>query len=496
MSANPCFDGPAGWLEQAASRRPEAPFLNDGTTALSYAEAAQRSATLAGWLQDLGLKAGDRLLIAAPNRIELPLLVFAALRLGALFSLLPAQLQPAGLVKILDQCTPSLLLLDAATASLANAAAGRCPVARIEEAGAGTAPAPVIHDADTPAFLVFTSGSTGTPRGVILTHGNVAFVTPAIQARLGYREHDRIGVFLPLAFDYALYQIFLTCLSGACLQLGRPEQTGPGLPRLLEQQRISVLPAVPTLFAALLRLLEHRPRALPNLRLISNTGERLSPALIDRLTQLLPQARIFPMYGLTECKRVSILLPEERAAHPDSVGRALDGTRIFTLAEDGRPQPPGCSGEIAVQGPHLSPGYWNAPEETAARFRQIDGVRTLCTGDRGTVDAEGFLSFETRADFLIKHRGTRLNPAEVEEAAAALPGVAGAGCTKDEAHDLLHLFLIPRGTAPEPAAVLAALAEVLERAKLPDRVHFLPQLPLTANQKLDRKALRELAATL
>jgi len=498
VPATPRFSGPATWLEQAAARWPDRPFLDDGTTELRYAEAVQRTAALAGWLQGLGLRAGDRLLIAAPNRLELPLLAFAALRLGAIFSLLPAQLQPAGLVKILDQCAPALLLLDASTVPLAVAAEGRCPVARLDHAGIGEppAPAPANSDADDAAFLVFTSGSTGTPRGVILSHGNVAFVTPAIQARLQYQEQDRIGVLLPLAFDYALYQLFLACLSGACVVLGRPEQVGPGLPQWLEQQRIRVLPGVPTLFAALLRLLDHRPRALPELRLLSNTGERLPPAQIDRLQHRLPQARIFPMYGLTECKRVSILLPGERAAHPDSVGRALDGTRVFAVDADGRPLPAGSPGEIAVQGPHLSPGYWNAPEETAARFRPVDGVHTLFTGDRGLVDAEGFLSFEARADFLIKHRGTRLNPAEIEEAALALPGVTAAGCAKDEARDLLHLFLTMRGAAPEAAAVLAGLATVLERAKLPDRVHVLAELPRTANQKLDRKALRALAATL
>lgn len=488
--------GPSVWLEAAAARWPDRPFLDDGTTSLGYALAAERCAELAGWLHQLGLRRGDRLLIAAPNRLELPLIVFAALRLGAVFSLLPSQLQPAGLIKILDQCEPTLLLLDASTLSLAQAAGGHCRVAQIEAAMPETPPAPVASNGDDPAFLVFTSGSTGTPRGVILTHGNVAFVTPAIQARLGYQPEDRIGVFLPLAFDYALYQIFLACLSGASIHLGRPEMTGPGLPQLLEHQKISVLPGVPSLFSGLIRLLEHRKRPLPHLRVLTNTGEHLPPARIDHLGELLPQARLFPMYGLTECKRVSILLPEEYATHRDSVGRALDGTRVFTVDESGHPLPTGQSGELAVQGPHLSPGYWNAPAETAARFRLVEGVRTLFTGDRGSVDAAGFLRFEARADFLIKHRGTRLNPAEVEEEAAALPGVTGAGCVMDEAGDLLHLFLTTHEPAPQPATVLAGLAEVLERAKLPDRVHVLPELPRTANHKLDRKSLRALASTL
>ncbi|MDP3379215.1 MAG: AMP-binding protein, partial [Brevundimonas sp.] len=344
--------------------------------------------------------------------------------------------------------------------------------------------------------LVFTSGSTGTPRGVMLTEGNVAFVCPAILNRLRYREGDRIGLFLPLAFDYSLYQIFYTCLSGASLFIGRPEQVGPELPKILAREGITVLPAVPTLAGALIKMQRYRPTALPALRMITNTGDHLPQAYIEQLRTLLPEVQVYPMFGLTECKRVSILLPEEYAAHPESVGRALDGTTVFAVDAQGQRLPAGERGELVIQGPHLAAGYWRAPEETARRYREIAGQRTLFSGDQGQVDAEGYITFHSRGEEVIKHRGTRLSPVEVEEAACALPQVAAAGCVRDEARDCLLLYLVAAGEPLKEAALLSALATRLERAKLPDRVVYLPELPRTANQKLDRKALRALLTTL
>jgi len=486
---------PHDWLAQAARQWPDTVFLEDEGISLTFAEGLARVEALAGWMRAQGVEKGARVLVCAPNRIELPLIAFAALRLGALFSLLSPQLQPAGLARILAQCEPALVLLDAPTAHLRETAAtSTARVHLLEEipaTGPGAPPA-ALTPADA-AFLVFTSGSTGTPRGVILTHGNVAFVAPVIQARLGYEKGDCIGVFLPLSFDYALYQMFYACLAGATLSLARPEMAGPELPGVLARRGITVLPGVPTLFAALLKMQRHRPRPLPALRMFTNTGDHLPQAHISQLRELFPRARVFPMYGLTECKRVSILLPEELDAQPASVGRPLDGTTVFAVDAEGRRLPPGELGELVIQGPHLSPGYWRAPEETAKRFRHLDGVPTLFSGDQGRVDEAGFITFHSRDDFLIKHRGTRLNPAEVEDAACALPGITGAGCVKDEPRGLLRLYLTTQGAPPAAAGVLSALATMLEQAKLPDRIHPIPELPRTANQKLDRKALRALA---
>jgi acyl-coenzyme A synthetase/AMP-(fatty) acid ligase len=484
-------------LIQAAARHAGRPFLLGETGALSYQEAGLRVNLLASGMIALGIRSGDRVLIVSENRIELPLLSLAASRAGAVFSVLSPQITPLAFERIVRQCEPSLILLSEGRRDLLpEAGAARTLV--IEEADEALCPnqsvaLPEPVGGDELAFLVFTSGSTGAPRGVMLSHANVGFVTRAIMARLRYRQEDRIGVFLPMAFDYGLYQVFYAMMNGAALFVGRPEMAGPELPRLLARHEITVLPGVPSLFAGLIKMQSWRPVELPKLRLLSNTGDHLPVTHVRQLQKLFPEARVFPMYGLTECKRVSIMLPEELDAHEGSVGRALDGTEVWAESPEGDRLPPDLVGELMVKGPHVGLGYWRAPEETAKRYRFLpDGTRILVTGDFGSVDADGFIHFQARSDFMIKHKGHRLSPVEVEEAACRLAQVSAAGCIKDEARDKLCLFVTLTGERPEDAVILSGLAGLLEAAKVPDRLIVLPELPRTANQKVDRKALRAL----
>ena len=491
---------PCHWLAQAAARWPEKPLIQ-GPDKISFQEAQTRVDALASWMQGQGIVKGDRVVIVMPNRSEVMLLCLAALQQGIIFSILSHQMQPEGLQRILSQCEPRMVFLDDSTAHLGATLPGTAWLSVEGEEWtslfltSAPAAAPVEADPEDIAFLVFTSGSTGTPRGVMLSQGNVAFVSTAILARLHYEAGDCIGIFLPLAFDYSLYQLFYACLTGASLHVGRPEMVGPELPKILAREGITVLPGVPSVFAALIKMQRYRPTELPALRMITNTGDHLPLAYIGQVQSLLPQVKVFPMFGLTECKRVSILLPEELSAQPDSVGRPLDGTTVFAVDAEGQRLPPGTAGELVIQGPHVSAGYWRAPEETARRFRDLDGERTLFSGDQGSVDEQGYITFHSRSDFVIKHRGTRLSPAEVEEAACSVPQVLAAGCVKDEPRDLLFLFVSTTQETMNEAEVLKALSNRLERGKLPDRVIFLPDLPRTGNQKLDRKALRQLLTT-
>lgn len=488
----------AAYVREGARQWPEHLYLRDGTLELTYAETWRRVASIAVWLNQHGVSRGDRVVMVTQNRIETVLMFFAVAQVGAISVVLHPQLKPEGLRRILDQTEPKLGMLETATAALKDEF-GQTPLVwadgegfaeLIAEPEPKRVPFPGL-DID-PAFLVFTSGSTGTPRGVILTHDNVHFVSAAIQARLQYRAEDRVAIFLPLSFDYGLYQLFYAAIAGASVFIGRPEMAGPELPRILAAQEISVLPGVPTLFGGLIKMQRYRPVPLPRMRVITNTGDHLPQSYIASLRELFPQARVHPMYGLTECKRVSILQPEELDAKPESVGRPLDGTEVFAIDANGNRLPPGETGELCVRGRHLALGYWRAPEETAKRYRFIgEGhSRVLVSGDFGSVDAEGFLHFHGRSDFLIKHKGHRLSPAEVEEEACRIMGIVAAGCVKDEAKDLLCLFVSVSEASLDEPKIIQALSLKLEPAKVPNRVFVLPELPKTGNQKVDRKALR------
>jgi acyl-coenzyme A synthetase/AMP-(fatty) acid ligase len=501
VDPTPKIELPCRWLSAAAMKWPEKRLVS-GASSMTFQEAQKQVDALVAWMQHQGVVKGDRVVMVMPNRSELLLISLAALQAGVIFSVLSHQIQAEGLARILSQCEPKIVFVDSSTVRLGEHATASHTVSvddpewcALFSTYAEIQPAPVIMREDDLAFLVFTSGSTGTPRGVMLTQGNVAFVCPAILSRLGYVQTDCVGIFLPLAFDYSFYQIFYACLTGASLYLGRPEMVGPELPKILAREAVTVLPGVPSVFAALIKMQRYRPVELPRLRMITNTGDHLPQAYIEQVQSLLPQVRVYPMFGLTECKRVSILLPEEWADHPESVGRPLDGTQVFTVDEAGIRQEPGAVGELVIQGPHLAVGYWQAPEDTARRYRDLEGMRTLYSGDQGSVDANGYITFHSRSDFVIKHRGTRLSPAEVEEAACAIPQVSAAGCVKDEGRDLLFLFVTTADEQMKEAGVLVELSARLERGKLPDRVVFLPELPRTGNQKLDRKALRGLLTT-
>ncbi|HRQ90242.1 MAG TPA: AMP-binding protein, partial [Bacteroidia bacterium] len=454
--------GVFGLLHAAAEAHPGAAYLEDRFgAALSYAETEDRVRRLAACLAANDVRWGDRVAIFTRNRVETVIALYATALLGGIYVVLNAKLRPKGLASILNQCEPSAIVADEETRAAFDEC-GFSPALKIGIGFGGEGWTPWEdamtqegyvgdwrgYDVDA-ASLVFTSGSTGTPRGVVLSHDNIAYVVDAIQDRLGYRPGDVVGGFLPLAFDYGLYQIFLAAQAGAKLHIGDPDQVGPRLPQILRQAGVTVLPGVPSVYAVLIALGRRKPLDLRRLRAITNTGERLPLAYIEELGRLFPGLEVFVMYGLTECKRVSILLPGEFADHSDTVGRALSGTEVYAVDAEGRRLPPGETGELVVRGRHVALGYWRAPEETARRFRKRapESAVELFTGDTGSVDEEGFIRFSARNDEWIKHRGHRISPLEIEMEACQIAGVVEASLLQREADDTLHLFV----TASDPA---------------------------------------------
>ena len=233
------------------------------------------------------------------------------------------------------------------------------------------------------AALIYTSGSTGKPKGVTLTHRNMTFAAASIVEYLEMQQDEVVLLCLPLSFDYGLYQLLLAIMVGGTLVLEKGFAFPGKVVQLLESEDITGLPGVPTLFGVLLGLRGLEARELPALRYLTNTGAALSVTTIAGLRETFPKARIYSMYGLTECKRVSYLPPDQIDVKPASVGIAIPGTEVWVEDDDGNECAPGEVGELIVRGPHVMQGYWNDPEATAKRLRpgRWPWERVLMTGD-------------------------------------------------------------------------------------------------------------------
>lgn len=477
-------------LDTAAARHPDAPAITAGQRTDSYADLAARSRRAAGWLTARGIGRRDRVVVLTHDHgLQVPVL-FGCARIGAIFVLLHEELADPTVLHVLTDTEPALLITDRPAAATEARRLG-VPVVPATAARDGVdvtdpvdPPRPLSVD---PVCLIYTSGSTGLPNAVVSTHGQMVFAARAIQSQLRYGPGDVVFSLLPLSFDYGLYQIFLAALGGAHVHLGSAQDAGMVLLRRLRDVGATVLPALPALAAILARLLE-RYGGTVDLRLITNTGADLPGPTLTRLRRLLPALRVQLMFGLTECKRVSIMPPDGDLARPGACGRPLPGTEVRVVDDDGAPLPPGGIGEIVVRGPHVMAGYWRRPELTARRFHRSDDLFVeLRSGDYGYLDGDGYLYFVGRRDDIYKSRGFRVSATEVEAAALRVPGVAAAA------------LLAPTGQRPEPVLFAVTdldeptfrerLREQLEHYKVPRHCELVDALPLNQNGKTDKKAL-------
>jgi amino acid adenylation domain-containing protein len=472
-------------LDRRAAATPDARALTRGPATWTYAELRDRSLAGAEWLGQRGVGRGDRILVVAPHAAESAALAFAASRLGAIFAVISDQIRPYLLEHVLEDSAPRLVV---GTSEAAATAEGLFdgPVHELDDLPArpldGVRPAG--REPTDPVAFIYTSGSTAKPKAVVSPHRQVVFATGAIQSRLRYRPDDVVWCCMPLSFDYGLYQVFLACAAGAHLVLGDAAQAGPPLVRELEAHGATVLPLVPSLAAMLIRLVARTGRPPSRLRMVTNTGAALSPAASARLREVVPGLDVVPMFGLTECKRVSIAEPNADLERPGSVGTPLPGTVAFVVDPAGRRLPPGETGELVVSGPHVMAGYWRAPELTAARFRDD----RLYTGDQCRLDADGHLYFAGRTDDIYKQQGFRVSAIEVEAAAMDVPQVELAAVLPPSGEDGAHLLVTGAVTEAEVARELAAR---LEDHKVPPQISVVESFPLSVNGKVDKRRLAE-----
>ena len=501
------------FLIRSAAAHPGKTALVAGGRRLSYADLDDLSSRLAASLAAAGVRRGDRVLVFMDNCWEAAVSIFAALKAGAVFSPVNASTKADKLAYIIEDCEAAAVLTQArllATVTQARAGQPGRPlfVAVAGAAGDGETaafedcltaePAPVRHggiDIDL-AMLIYTSGSTGRPKGVMMTHRNIDAAAESITTYLRNTPDDIILNVLPLAFDYGLYQFLMAMRLGATLVLEKSFAFPQAIFETIRAEKVTGFPLVPTMAALILQMRDLEPGFLPSVRYLSNTAAALPPPHIARLRELFPGALLFSMYGLTECKRCTYLPPEELDNRPGSVGIAIPNTEAMVVDDEGRPVAAGQPGELVIRGPHVMQGYWRNDAATAQMLRPGPDPweKRLHTGDLFRTDAEGFLYFVGRKDDIIKTRGEKVAPKEVEAVLHAHPGIAEAvvvGLADPVLGHAIAAIVVRSDTELTERAVIRHCAAHLEDFMVPKLVEFRDELPKTDTGKVSRRLAGE-----
>jgi long-chain acyl-CoA synthetase len=507
------------FLEQSAARSPEKTALVCNGCRFTYWQLEARANRLAASLTAAGVQRGDRVTIYLENSVEAVISVFAILKAGAVFVVVNPTTKADKLSYILNNSRAAGLITDRTKlATLSNAVpdaphlqgvwvASGTPDAKfvapkrlfdlratLDDANLPTAsPAKKCIDIDL-AALIYTSGSTGRPKGVMLTHLNIVSAATSITTYLENRPDDIILSVLPLSFDYGLYQMLMAFKFGGTLVLERSFTYPYRIIELLNQEHVTGFPIIPTISAVLLQL-DLAAHRFPSLRYITNTAAAFPTEHIRQLRRLLPDVKIFSMYGLTECKRVSFLPPEQIDIRPVSVGRGMPNEEVYLVDDVGRRAEAGVVGELVVRGSNVMKGYWELPEETDRMLKpgSLPGEKVLHTGDLFRVDEEGYLYFVGRKDDIIKTRGEKVSPREVEDVLHSMPGVAEAaviGVPDEVMGEAIKAVVRPQAGARLSAAqVIHWCSLKLENFMVPKFVDFAGEFPKTSTGKISKRKL-------
>ncbi len=500
-------------FEAACRRLPARTAVICDDERVTYASLARRVESLASLLQVRGVAPGDRVALYLESGVEFCAAVHAVLAIGAVFVPISPLTKADKLAYLLNDTRAAALLTDARLGRTWRAAlprcasVGTCVVAGITTEDGTDLPWPQGTGAAPPfeprsvgerdlAAIIYTSGTTGVPKGVMLSHLNMRSAWDSVQSYLGLREDDVIGLALSPSFSYGLYHVLMGLGLGATLVLERATAFPIRIVERLERERVTVFPGVPTLFSAILGL-DTLPRFdLSSLRIVTNAAAALPEQHVRRLRDLLPQAALFSMYGMTECKRISYLPPEQAALRPASVGRGMPGQEHWLEDDQGRRLPDGATGELVVRGPHVMLGYWDKPAETAERLKPAPdgGGLALHTGDIFRSDAQGWLYFVARGDDIIKSRGEKVSPREVENAIYGIEGVldcAVIGAPDEHLGQAVKAFVsLKPGVCISERDVIRHCLATLESHMAPKCVVFMADLPRTDSGKIRKLDLR------
>jgi acyl-CoA ligase (AMP-forming) (exosortase A-associated) len=467
---------------------------------IDYKDLRARISILAAWLGKCVSQKGARVASWAAKGELTCLMPLAAARAGLVHVPINPLLKRAQVAHILGDCKASLLIGN--SARLRSLETGDIPLGcEVKEEtrfwseawSFGGEMEPSFADPAELAAILYTSGSTGKPKGVMLSHANLWLGAVSVAHYLALEDDDVVLAVLPLAFDYGQNQLLSAWRAGACA-VPLDYLTAQDVVKACARHQVTTLAAVPPLWLQLVEQDWPAAAAVP-VRRITNSGGALTPDLVARLRTIFSQARIFPMYGLTEAFRSTYLDPGLVASHPTSIGKAIPFAEVLVIGDDGKVAQPGEEGELVHCGPLVAMGYWKDPDRSAERFRPAPeasryGGTAVWSGDYVTSDALGLIHFAGRRDAMIKSAGNRISPQEIEDAAVATGLVAEAvalGVPDERLGQAVHL--VARGDPGDEEELRRLLAKELPNFMQPREIHWRQALPLNPNGKLDRAAL-------
>jgi amino acid adenylation domain-containing protein len=502
-------------VTRAAELRPDETAVVMRDEQLTYGAVEQRSNQLARQLIDHGVRSGDRVCLLQPKAPPAIVSMLATLKAGAVYVPIDIASPAARVEKIVAAADPCLLLASGEASQLLSQLhvdVGVVSVAGAVE-GAQSGPAdtdaydagrlPTISAPGDPAHILFTSGSTGAPKGVVITHAMVGAFLDWALPYFGQRPGDRISGHPPLHFDLSTFDIYGTLSSGAALYLVPGDLLLPRqLASFIRDAQLTQWFSVPSTFAYMARGDAVSEGDFPSLRRIIWCGEVLPPAVLAYWMRRVPQCTYTNLYGPTEATiassyyTVPAIPRDEKAAIP--IGTPCGGEDIHVLDESFDHAPPGEIGELYIEGDGLSPGYWRDEEKTREAFitDPRTGRRMYRTGDLGRRDEQGLLHFVGRADSQIKSRGYRIELGEIETAVTSVAGVAECAVVAVPSEDfggtaICCAWASRPGVELDPRTLRGSLSQALPSYMLPSRWLELDELPKNANGKIDRPNLRQ-----
>ncbi len=505
-------------LTHSAQSDLQATALIHKKQSLSYGELTQLSSKMACQLIKLGLSKIGRVAIYLPKQVEAVASFYAASMAGGAFVPVNPLLKAQQVAYILNDCHVEILITSLSrykqTAEQINLKQFKaiiltdCLIEQTPEhcynwndliTSSKQADFHAVISKDIAAIL-YTSGSTGNPKGVVLSHDNLIAGAQSVSEYLGNHSKDKLLAVLPFSFDYGLSQLTTAFLSGGSVVL--MEYLLPrDVIKVVVKHQITGLAAVPPLWVQLASL-DWPSEAQDSLRYITNSGGAMPQATLSQLMEKLPNTSPFLMYGLTEAFRSTYLDPKEIKSRPNSIGKAIPNAEILVINAQGEACKAGEHGELVHRGAHVALGYWNAPEKTAVRFKPLPKKVTngltqelaVWSGDTVYKDEDGFLYFVGRSDDMIKSSGYRISPSEVEDVVYQFNGikeVSALGISHPTLGQAVTLVVCVDLDNFDEKALLKYCQKQLPNFMQPKAIKQLIALPKNPNGKINRKQLAE-----